>query len=169
MIPSVLAEVRESNSEGEAYWPADFDLRLSGVRWQLDGEKEFITTLPSGQELRVSFVLQKDYLGDLYSVFNFVLEDTDFGPFINIYDLTEGVIRERVLLLVMVLEPLARQILLQTRVNDTPEARQGRKIRFTIDKRHRMEMPSMGPRARAIFDRNNRGDPLLDLIRPNPI
>ena len=156
MISSDLAEVRESNSDGEAYWPADFDLQVNGIRWQLDGEKEFITTLPSGQELRVNFTLVQDNTYGIYSAFNFVLEDTDFGPFINMYDLTEGVIRERILLLVLMVEPLARKILLQTRVGDTPEARAGRSPRWTLDKRPRMEMPSMGPRARVIFDRNNQ-------------
>ena len=155
MIAKELAEVRASNGEGEAYWPADFDLQMDGVRWQLDGEKEFVTTLPSGQELRVSFVMKQDEAGGVYSAFVFVLEDTDFGPFINMYDLTDGVIQERIQLLDLMLEPLARKILHQTRVADTPEARQARKLRFTLDQRPRMEMPGMGPRARAIFDRNN--------------
>jgi hypothetical protein len=157
MISSDLAEVRESNSEGEASWPADLDFQLNGVRWQLDGEKEFITTLPSGQELRVSFVMKQDEAGGLYSAFVFVLEGTDFGPFISMYDLTVGVIQERILLLVLILEPLARKILRQTRMADSPEAKQTRKLRLTLDRRPRMEMPTMDPPARVIFDRNNQG------------
>jgi hypothetical protein len=70
--------------------------------------------------------------------------------------LTAGVIQERLLLLVLMLEPLARKILHQARMADTPAARAKRAPRFALDRRPRMEMSTMGPHARIIFDRNNQ-------------